>query len=145
MTKTKKWTAIAFVMIVFLSSCEQKEIYEISEYNVDSFTRNYTVRQKDWNVGDDDESGPYFYYEFKETNLTQYVYDNGIMQAFLLMNGGNLTPLPFNDYWVVGNDMWTEQVTCEFRPGHITFILKYSDHASVLPYYDYTFRVRFMW
>ena len=143
---TKKWTAVALVMIVFLSSCEMKEIYEVTEvYNVDSFTKNYTVRQQDWSVGEDDESGYYFYYEFREPNLTQYIYENGIMQAFLVMNDGNLTPLPFNDYWKDGGYMWTEQVTCEFRPGFITFILKYSDHTLDVPYYVYNFRVRFMW
>ena len=141
----KKWTAaIAFVMIVLLSSCEGDKFYE-ENYYVDSFTQSYTVRQRAWSIGTDD-SGDYFYCEFNEPNLTQDIYENGIMQAFLLMNEGNLTPLPFNDYWVNGDYRWTEQVTCEFQPGLITFILKYSDHAiNESPYYDYTFRVRFLW
>jgi len=142
----KKWTALAVVMIAFLSSCEVKEIHEdYYEVYLSSFTANYSVFKRDWKVGNDD-SGDYLYYEFRETNLTQYIYENGAMQAFLVMENGNLTPLPFNDYWIDVDYMWTEQVTCEFRPGYVTFILKYSDHASeILPYYDYTFRVRFLW
>jgi len=144
-TMVKKWTtAIALIMIVFLSSCDGDKFYE-ENYYVDSFTQSYTVRQRDWRIGTDD-SGDYFYYEFNEPNLTQYIYENGVMQAFLLMNEGNLTPLPFNDYWVNGDYMWTEQVTCELKPGLVTFILKYSDHITdEPPHYDYTFRVRFLW
>ena len=138
----KKWAVLAIVMIASLTSCETKEIYETY---VSSFTADYTVRANDWKIGNDD-SGDYFYYEFRESNLTQYIYDKGAMQAFLMVGSGNLTPLPFNDYWKEDTYMWTEQVTCEFRPGYVTFILKYSDHAvNVSPYYDYTFRVRFMW
>ena len=139
----KKWTVVTLIMIVFLSSCTVKEIHE--EY-VDSYTQSYTVFKKGWKVGTDSDSGDYFYYEFREPNLTQYIYENGIMQAFLVMNDGNLTPLPFNDYWRENDYMWTEQVTCEFRPGYVTFILKYSDYELGMdPHYDYTFRVRFLW
>ena len=146
----KKWTVpvLVLVMIAFLSSCTTEENY-YQEYYVDSYTQSYTVSKGNWNIGRDDDSGLYFYYEFSESNLTRYIYENGIMQAFLLMNGENLTPLPFNDYWIDEYNpdyMWTEQVTCEFRPGYVTFILKYSDHdIDEPPHYDYTFRVRFMW
>ena len=143
---TKKWTiaVAALVMIAFLSSCQTKEIYE-EYYYVESFTKDYTVKQGSWIVKDDDDSGIYYYCGFEEPELTEYIYENGIMQAFLLMNGGNLSPLPFDDFWMDGNYHWTEQVTCEFRPGYIRFILKYSDHATAAPYYEYTFRVRFLW
>ena len=141
----KKWTLLAVVMIAFLSSCEVKEVNEVY---VNSFTQNYSVRKSDWNIGTDDKSGIYYYYEFKESHLTQDVFNYGAMQAFLQMNDGNITPLPFNDYWKEETDgyLWTEQVTCEFRPGYITFIVKSSDHVEVLPHYDtYDFRVRFVW
>jgi len=140
MTILKKWTiAAAVVMIALLSSCQT------NDPTVESFTRDYTVRQNMWDVWSDD-SGDYFYYTFKEPNLTSNVYNNGVMVAYLLMNDGTLSPLPFNDYWSYGTYMGTEQVSCEFLPGSVTFILKYSDHDSSRdPYYDYTFRVRFMW
>jgi len=146
MTVTKKFTAILIAMIALFSSCTQNDIYE-EYYNVSSFSRDYKVLKASWKEARDD-SGYYLYYEFTETNLTQFIYDNGIMQAFLLMEGKNITPLPFDDFWIDKETgyMWTEQVTCEFRPGVITFILKYNDHATeILPYYDYTFRVRFLW
>ena len=144
MVITKKWIVLALVAIAFLSSCQTTEVYE--EYYVDSFSKDYTVKQNGWSRGDDDESGIYYYREFPVPELSEYIYDHGIMQAFLVMNNGNLSPLPFDDFWLLGNGTYrTEQVTCEFRPGYITFILKYSNHASDTPYYDYKFRVRFLW
>ena len=145
MTFFKKWIAVLLVLIAFLPSCTINETHK--EY-MNSFSWDYTVYQQDWDVGKDDDSGNYFFYEFKVPQLTQYVYDNGVMQAFLRMNGDNLSPLPFDDFWYI--DAFksydrTEHVTCEFRPGYITFILKYSDHSLDTPYYDYKFRVRFMW
>jgi len=143
MTTLKKWTAIIFFMIAFFPSCTVNEIHE--EY-MNSFTQNYTVRRKDWKVGSD-VTGFYYYYEFKERDLTQFVYDRGVMQAFLFMEDDNLTPLPFNDYWKDDDGyLWTEQVTCEFRPGYVTFIVKSSDHELIPPHFDvYDFNVRFMW
>jgi len=142
----KKSKIIMVVMILFLASCQKIDRTTIiEEYNVNSFTRDYNVQTTHWQIGRDDESGVYYYYEFRETNLTQYIFDKGIMQAFLKVNDGNLSPLPFDDFWMEGDYKWTEQVTCEFRPGYITFILKYNDHTLDPPYYNYEFRVRFLW
>ena len=136
------------VMIVFLASCQKidRSTTIIEEhYNVNTFSKDYQVLKKHWEVGRDDESGVYFFYEFREPYLTQTIYNRGIMQAFLILKDGNVSPLPFDDFWMDGNYRWTEQVTVEFRPGWITFILKYSDHTLDEPYYDYDFRVRFLW
>jgi len=142
MKNLKESIVVLLLLIVYFSSCTVNEIHEDT---VSTFTQNYTIYQDDWSIGRDDESGPYFYYEFKEPNLTLQVYERGVMQAFLVLKNNNLSPLPFNDYWIENNIYWTEQVTCEFRPGVITFILKYSDHENIRPYYIYDFRVRFMW
>lgn len=146
----KKWTLAVFLITAFLSSCTFDKYYPVEEVYVDSYTKDFTVKPANWHVGTDDESGDYFYFEFSEPKLTQTVYDYGIMIAYLKMNDGNLSPLPFNDYWEYNDSgykyLGTEQTTVEFRPGYITFILKYSDHKVHRdPYYDYNFRVRFMW
>jgi hypothetical protein len=140
---------VVLVMFAFLASCTTNEIYE-EYYNVNTFSKNYTVTASlnMWSVGTDDESGIYYYYEVSVPELTQYIYDKGIMQAFVFLNDGNVSPLPFEDFWVDPDDgyKWTEQVTCEFRPGFVTFILKYDDHAPVTPSYnEYKFNVRFQW
>jgi hypothetical protein len=145
--KTKWTAAVLVVLITFLSSCETKNFYE-EYYNVNSYTKDFTVLKNQWNKSSDD-SGDYLFRKFTEPKLTDEVFDYGIMQAFLVLDNGNtLSPLPFDDYWYInsGYDR-TEQVTCEFSPGYVTFILKYSDHLvnEDAPYYDYTFRVRFLW
>ena len=134
---------LAVLMIALLSSCQKDDYYQTY---VNNFTQDYTVNTGDWKTYSDANS-TYFYREFKEPNLTMDVYNAGVMQAFLLMNDGTLSPLPFDDFWYIPNGGYdrTEQVTCEFLPGQITFILKYSDNSLDAPYYDYTFRVRFMW
>jgi hypothetical protein len=143
MKEMKKIIVFCLAFVAFLSSCEINEIHE--EY-LNVYTQTYTVNKNDWNVGDDDDSGIYLYYEFREPALTQYIYDKGVMQAFLHVKDGNISPLPFSDFWLNGNYQWSQQATCEFRPGHVTFILKYSDHDLTPPYYDnYIFNVRFMW
>jgi len=142
----KKCTLAAVVMIALLTSCQTND--PTVENYTNFFTRDYAVTQSDWSMETiDDVSGMYYYCEFSEPNLTQYIYDNGVMQAFLYTNNGNISPLPFNDYWVDStNYMYTEQITCEFRPGVVSFIVKASDHAQILPYYkEYDFRVRFAW
>jgi len=145
----KKCTIAAVALIALLSSCQTNDPIQNDppvEYYANIFTQDYIVKQNDWKMGTDDASGMYYYCEFRESNLTQYIYDNGIMQAFLYTNNGNISPLPFNDYWT-DNGMYTEQITCEFVPGYITFIVKASDHdANFLPSYsEYDFNVRFMW
>jgi len=149
MKNLKNLTVISAVMFVFLSSCQNNDP-PVQQVYMNSYTKDYTVKSADWKEGKDDPSGTYLYCEFKEPNLTQEVYDYGTMQAFLWMSGNNLTPLPFDDFWNNEYGMWTEQVTCEFQPGYVTFILKYSDHTpDASPpdpsYNQYDFRVRFTW
>jgi len=142
----KKLTVLVLVMIAFLSSCQKNDpVQNYTNY----YAQDYTVKQGDWKKGSDDKSGMYYYCVFQESNLTQYIYNNGVMQAFLYTNNGNISPLPFNDYWIEDTTgyMYTEQITCEFVPGYITFIVKASDHnENFLPSYsEYDFTVRLMW
>ena len=137
----KKLIVCCVAFAALFASCTIED-----EVPLNVYTQIYTVHKNDWKVGDDDASGIYFYYEFREPALSQYIYERGVMQAFLHLKDDNISPLPFNDFWVNGNYQWTEQVTCEFRPGYITFILKYSDHNLIEPHYDdYTFNVRLAW
>jgi len=140
MTIFRKCTLAAVVMIAALTSCQNDP--------ANFYTQDYVVTQNDWKMNND-ASGMYYYCKIREPNLTQNIYDKGIMQAFLYTtdNGYNASPLPFNDYWVDNTGyMYTEQITCEFLPGYIIFIVKSSDHAQFLPYYpEYDFKVQFAW
>jgi hypothetical protein len=136
-----KKIALLICIILAVSACTVND--EPTEVNV--FSEVYTVTKGHWTPAHDDALGDYLYYEFQEPALTNYIYNNGIMNAYLRIDDA-LYPLPFDDYWMENDYRWTEQVTCEFRPGYITFILKYNDfELNQLPHFDYNFLVRFMW
>jgi hypothetical protein len=151
MTNKTKWATALLVMVAFLSSCQTNDPVNqtVEPY---TFSKDYKVNYKEWQQGNDDESGMYYYKIIHRPDLTQDNFDNGTMQAFLMYSDGALSPLPFNDYWMSTDDAgqlfyFTEQITCEFLPGQIKFIVKASDHnPDFLPHYDdYNFNVRFMW
>lgn len=138
----KKFAFIAFIALV-LASCTDEKYYT----NVNTFTETYTVSKDHWKL-DYDDSGAYFYYQFKEPAITYEVFEHGILNGYLYytLNGvETISPLPFSDFWDEKEDKWIEQVTCEFSPGYVTFILKFDDHAEVPPQYDNKFMVKLMW
>ncbi|MDR1762695.1 MAG: hypothetical protein LBR64_01885 [Dysgonamonadaceae bacterium] len=141
--KLKLFLPVIFAVLA-LSSCTK---YTDNYVEPEVFSKRFTVLRSDWSKSSDD-SGLYYYCQFRVPELTNEVYNYGALNAYLVYSPENvevLTPLPFNDYWVDNGYMWTEQVTCEFSPGYVTFILKPSDHADAEPYYDYDFLVRFLW
>lgn len=114
-----------------------------------SFSQVYTVHFKDLEV-DSDPTGSYYYYEFKEPKLTSYIFDNGVMQAFLYhekYNEDTMSPLPYSDFIVDSNGYkWEENISVDFQPGYIMFIFKVDDHIlEGLAFKSYDFRVRFLW
>ncbi|GHT08007.1 hypothetical protein FACS189426_02600 [Bacteroidia bacterium] len=127
-------------LILAVSACTVNEAPEVN-----TFTETYTVSVNHWKLAQDDDFGDYYYYEFREPALTRDIYERGILNSYLKI-GESLYPLPFDDYWIDKDYRWTEQVTCEFKPGYITFILRYNDYKlNEPPHYDYNFLVRFMW
>ncbi len=140
----KKLLLLAFVLLTAVS-CTTEEYYETY---VNSVTKKYSVKADQWQKAQD-ELGTYFYYEIKEPSLTSEVYTYGSMNAYIsyVLDGQErLSPLPFDDFFVGTDLKWTEQVTCEFRPGYVTFILKYDDQTFDQPSISqYNFLVRFLW
>ena len=151
----KKLFFIAFVALIF-SACTTREYYDVTEIvEPMTFTQTYRVTRNMWQPSTVGAPGLYYFCEIRERNLTNEIFDFGVMQAFLYyeMEGRDtMSPLPFSDF-VVDRDgyRWEEQLTVEFQPGFITFILKIDDHASLdefseLPFWQhYDFRVRFLW
>jgi hypothetical protein len=135
-----KKAALLICIILAFSACTINE-----EPEVNIFTETYTVARNHWKLANDDALGEYYYYEFREPALTRYICENGILNAYLKIDD-SLYPLPFDDYWIENSYRWTEQVTCEFKPGYITFILRYNDYKlDEPPHFDYNFLVRLMW
>ncbi|MDR1562801.1 MAG: hypothetical protein LBS54_06950 [Dysgonamonadaceae bacterium] len=138
----KKFMFIAVLTLLVMSGgCSDKNEYY--EYNFESKTITYTVKSSDWHEGNDNVM-PYLYYTFDEPAMTNTVVNKGIVTAFMIING-NLTPLPYEDFRMEESGYkYTEQVTCEFKQGEVTFIFKTSDHI-LRPEFDYDFVIKMMW
>ena len=139
-----KKLSLLTLVLVLLAGCETKKFYET---NVNSKTLNYVIKPNQWQESND--GGIYYYCQIKESALTNEVMNYGIYTAYInLLIGGVevFSPLPFDDFFEnTNNHRWTEQVTCEFSPGYITFILKYNDFEPAWPQDNYYFQVKLMW
>ncbi|MDH8702232.1 hypothetical protein M2138_001592 [Dysgonomonadaceae bacterium PH5-43] len=142
----KKFVLFGLLALLF-SSCED-DVTQVVEPG--SFSKVYSIHIDDMERVVD-ESGAYFFYSFKERELTNYIFNNGVMQAFLyykIDGKSTLCPLPFSDFIVDEyNYKWEEQLTVEFQPGYINFILKLDDHAisEGAAYFEYDILVKFLW
>ena len=141
-------------MMLALTSCVDEHYEVVETIYVDSHTEYSTVTTDRWRKYDqpndlESSNWSYFYYDLNVPKLTNEVFDYGIMNAYLTMGSkSKVSPLPFDDFYLDHNDnnhRWTEQVTCEFAPGRVRFIVKYNDFSLDVPPYDYTFMIRFMW
>ena len=119
-------------------------------------SKEYVVYSEDWKLFDvppvgnepEDSNWTYFYFDFREPALTNQIFNQGMMNAFLITSDRPrvYAPLPFDDYFKEGGIIGrTEHVTCEFSLQNIRFIVKYNDFYVKRPPMDYTFMVRFAW
>ena len=156
----KKFILPVLVALLF-SACTTEE-YITEEYytKVKTYSETYTVhwdmKYKYYWSEHFDDTGLYYYCTIEDRNLTDEIFRYGQMNAYLFYvpegeTMGVLSPLPFSDF-ITGTDnngnfiKWEEQITVEFAPGLITFILKLDDHEPLPPFYKYyEFAVRFMW
>jgi hypothetical protein len=138
--------------VLFIFSCNNTYYHE--ELNTE--TRYYTVFSRDWVLADapptpddpnENSQWTFFYCDFPEPVLTNKIFDFGIMDSYLTYNNKSIiTPLPFDNFFMAPNGFtWTEQVTCEFSPGSVRFIVKYSDFNMKAWPPTYNFMVRYAW
>jgi hypothetical protein len=144
MKKFGLWICI----VLLFASCgnEITEITQVVEPN--TFTKVYRI-YADEMIRRVDPAGSYYECEIREPNLTNAVFDRGVLQAFLYYTKDGkdtLCPLPFSDFVLSGGTQREEQFTVEFQPGTIKFIQKISTHADTLPLEEfYEVLVRFLW
>jgi len=143
----KRISLLALIALLF-SACINETKQVIEKVEPYTFTEVYRIYAKDM-IQKTELGMVYFEYEFQEPNLTNEVFEYGILQAFLYYkkNGKDtLCPLPFSDFLVDNGYQWEEQFTVEFQPGYIKFIQKISDYSDELPVSDfYEVLVRFLW
>lgn len=155
----KRITLLAIIAVIF-TACTTEEYYTQNTY-VNSYSKVYTVHKSEWIRDIDPNTGEaYYYFLFEEDRLTNKVFNDGVIQAYLYYAVGGYdtkSPLPYSYYWEDSRSIKREEyITVEFSPkddhdpyntGAITFILKFDEpgdtHQFQFEYYD--FLVNMMW
>ncbi|MDR1719986.1 MAG: hypothetical protein LBR67_07735 [Dysgonamonadaceae bacterium] len=147
MTSLKR---LLFVLLIVLcTSCTTKE-YISDEDTFDYYEITYEIgegKKLQWELYDGSD-GLYFFCEIKEPVLSSNMYSYGTFVAYhasvLEGVGERLTPLPYDVYSMDNGYRWTEQYTCEYSVGYITFIVKIDDfNMDYLPP-NQTFVVKYL-
>ena len=113
------------------------------------FIQDCVIFSEDWKPVTDDLMGDIFEYGFNIPKLSTLVFEEGAVVCYLLQKVGKSdiqTPLPYTFYGRDGDYFYSENYTCEVRPGYINFIVKVSDfNTKIQQPLDCKFRVVLMW
>ena len=145
--------SLSVVLLWIMVACTTVEEHYITE-TVEPYTLTRECTAEHWikcpPAPTDPQSSIYtfFYCDFEIPELTSYVLENGVTAAYFVYWEENrmiLTPLPLDDFYMQDYFLWTEQATCEFSPGWVRFIIKYSDFELNVRPPKYTFLIKLMW
>ncbi len=147
-------TFLVGLFFITTSCTKEKLIYQSDRVYVD-------VADKDWHWVENDkyENGGFYMAEKPVPNITQYIFDNAVIEAYLYFNDGNsisMTKLPYIKTFpaeikddktgvVVGYQPVTEHIMCDFFPGKVVFYIEVSDLGYPEYLADRTFDIRMVW
>ncbi|GHU08879.1 hypothetical protein FACS189431_5950 [Alphaproteobacteria bacterium] len=114
----------------------------------------FTVKQSDWAlVGGADQLNSYYEYIFDEPAITDFIYKEGIVLGYLVVNSGTkdeaLRPLPdsspYGQDTNQGESLWTEIINYDYMPGSIAFYVRYNDFYTATPPPTLRFKISMLW
>ncbi len=111
------------------------------------YVHDYEIYSNDWKLNHDKDGRPFYEYEFGIPELTKFVFDEGAVVCYFVQKTGNIltqSPLPYTYYELDGDFPYSENYSCEVKPGYVKFIAKYSDFATEQPK-DCIFHIVLMW
>ena len=100
------------------------------------------------------KSGDFFYASFPVDALSQFIYDAGIVTAYIEIDRSYKTPLPYTRFYRAPSAdnpdedyIWSELIDFTFKPGSMTFHLRPSDFFIEEGHQPATARIRaiFIW
>lgn len=109
------------------------------------------IRSSDWQrVGGVDALNSFFQFQVRDSRINNFIYNDGLVTAYLEFNGRFQTPLPYVQHYGevdnLGNEhLWTETIDYEYTPGQITFFLTPSDFLTGYTPGSYVVRVVLLW
>jgi hypothetical protein len=120
---------LLLVAVVFMTaSCEEPERYSGDELYM--YSQEFEVLSEDWIPVWDDGVVLYYYYTFRMDRLDNTVCEIGEVSATHFVDGRTQTQLPETLYYFDGA---SENITFDYSPGEIRFVVSYSDFANIAP------------
>ncbi len=148
--KRKQLTLFAGMLMLgmafFATSCSNDDTPEVTSDWV-----SISVRATDWEWVEENDLGEGYYIAIKSVpQLTNYIYNNGVITAYTIFDDGTMTALPFLKSYGYGpaddRRYYTEYIGFDFYVGEIVFVLEVSDLQRADEYLiDRTFEVRMAW
>ncbi len=87
----------------------------------------------------------YYTFTYRNSDITQYVYDEGALMVHEILSNDAHTALPYVFHHVDKDGYsWTETLYYEYVPGAITFYLTFSDGMPRLPL-KCDFKITMIW
>jgi len=129
-----KRSLLLSLFALFAISCTDRTI--TNDADVWVFVQEYNVgtTQLPW---DYDEVDDLFYCDVRIPELTNQIYNEGMLAGYFVYFVGNNkvdSPLPYSDFYMDNRGtQWSHQYTCEFSPGRVTFIFRDSNFAISSP------------
>lgn len=147
----KKLLLLAMV-VVASTSCIKKE-YLDCDCDGDGlymYSQDFEVENSDHWEFEQTQDEAYYYYTFRFDKLTETVCNIGSVTATRYVDGRQRPLEEVRYYENVFNGVptrWAETVSMDYRPGEITFMVKYSDfnYANTPKPNPMAFRVALIW
>jgi hypothetical protein len=114
----------------------------------------FTVKESDWDlIGGADQLNSYYEYIFNEPAITDFIYEQGIVLGYLVVSPGTndevLRPLPdsfpYGQDTNQGENLWTEIINYDYKPGSIAFYVRYNDFYTATPPPTLKFKISMLW
>ena len=148
-----------FIMAIFAISCEgpmgppgppgpQGPQGPVAGGEPDAYWATVDFPIDRWDL---DESGDYFYATFTVDALTENIYKNGIVVAYIETNGTYKTMLPYTRYCKEPSDipgeyyLWSEVIDFTYTKGSMTFYANPSDFFTDIEPAPIKIRAIFIW
>ncbi|MBB4035827.1 hypothetical protein GGR21_001722 [Dysgonomonas hofstadii] len=114
------------------------------------YTTSFTINSDEWElIGTPGGLNSYFFVDKSLTELTNTIYKEGTVVAYMETSKGVKNGLPYvlhkGDEDELGEFLWTQTYDFDFYPGGVGFYVTYSDFSTKIRPDTETFHIVLMW
>lgn len=139
-TSMKKQILLLGVLLLWLSACTINE-------STESASVQHRVAARDWVQNTDgDGLNLFFSCTMPVPELSNYVFQHGLVQVYIVLNGAQQV-LPYSRHYEdLDGNYWTQTIDYEFSQGSITYFVTHSDFFyTTADISTMDFRVQLWW